>query len=483
MLEMLLNLQPQNLSKGKMQESGEKQAEKLLGELGLGEVSEVKDFLSLLKGEQEALSEKGLEEAKQVALELAQSGKEAASEMGLKVLAQLSRSQGDEGTQLDDTTAELLAKNPNTDVLESEVLPTQKEKTQAATLSSLLVKSPEAQGDAASKTSTQKSEAHKPTTLVEKLWPKSALNETKTSAQEDQILKDISRLKSHGPELTQKSNIKSQGHIRPGFMSAEDFLGQKQLKSADPEVAGQNLKSEVNAQMLQKYENGQKVVDRQIISFNKPSGLQATGEGTKTPLETEADISNTDSSKLLKEVGVMKAPEAPRAAGMEAKTIDIGKNNTLDLSKMDMSKPQQVIDKIVEYIDKAQFERTQKLDILVKHEKLGQFQMQVSKSGANSELIDLKIQAQGSELHNFFKEHELDLMKTLSKNGVRLGDFKLTQGPESSSFSQSSDSHKDSQSGQGQKFSQGQDQDKDQADRDSQRRKTLWQQYQERYGA
>lgn len=471
MLEMLLNLQPQGLAQGKLQEGGEKQAEELLNELGLTQAEEVKDFVSLLQGEQKALTQKGLEEAKQMALDLANSGKEAASELGLKVLAKLSAP---------------------VHVPEEQEQKKQEQKNDLARLEvpkQMVAQKPSMAQEDGVKVETAHDqtgplEKNRPQTLMEKLGFVKEGSRGDKITRSDEVVKELSRLRSHGPELAVGAETKSKGMSqKPLLMSAEDFLGQKQLKSAEPDVSTEVAKAKMSAQMLQKYENGQKVIDRQMISL-KGSGPQVSAEGSlKSPVELEAEIQNQDSSKMLKDIGVMKLPDAPKAAGNQGNNIDMGKPNILDMGKLDMSKPQQVIDKIVEYIDKAQFDRTQKLDLVVRHEKLGQFQMQVNKSGANSELIDLRIQAQGSEAHRFFKEHEVDLMKTLTKNGVRLGEFKLTQAPESSSFAQNSENNKDSQTGQGQKYSQGQSQDKDQADRDSQRRRSLWEQYQERYGA
>ena len=462
MLDMLLNLQPQAFAEGKAKESGEKQVEKLLQELGLGKVDGVKDFVSMLEGEQQALTEKGFEEAKQVVLDLGNSGKEAASELGLEILSQLSQSQD---AHASNGNAELQAKLSAMSMQGSN----SNSKEQAVELIN----------------SEKEVQNVRPQSLLEKLGLAKEAPRGEKTAHSDSILKEVARLRASGPDITLAKNTKSKGMIqKPALVSAEDFLGQKQLQGVDPEVGLEQAKAKVSAQMLQKYENGQKVVDRQMISLKGPTP-QVSTEGLlkSSNLSLDDEAQALDSSKVLKDVGLMKVPDAPKAAGNNANNIDMGKANTLDMGKLDMSKPQQVIDRIVEYIDKAQFERTQKLDLVVKHEKLGQFHMQVSKSGVNSELIDLKIQAQGAEIHNFFKEHELDLMKTLSKNGVRLGDFKLTQGPENSSFSQSSDNNKDGQTGQGQKFFQGQDQDKDQANKDSQRRRTLWEQYQERYGA
>jgi|GEM_PF-5807346 len=468
MLDMLLNLQPQAFAEGKAKESGEKQIGKLLQELGLGEVDGVKDFVSMLEGEQQALTEKGFEEAKQVVLDLAKSGKEVASELGLEILSQLSQSQSQsqsQETHISNGNPELQAKMAAMNMQGSN----SNNKEQVAELLN----------------SERDGAKVRPQSLLEKLGLAKEAPRGEKAVHSDNIMKEVARLRASGPDLTLMKNTKSKGMIqKPALVSAEDFLGQKQLQGVDPEVSSDQVKAKVSAQMLQKYENGQKVVDRQMISLKAPTPQVSTEGLTKTTtVSLEEEAKALDASKVLKDVGLMKVPDAPKAAGNNANNIDMGKANTLDMSKLDMSKPQQVIDRIVEYIDKAQFERTQKLDLVVKHEKLGQFHMQVSKSGVNSELIDLKIQAQGAEMHNFFKDHEFDLMKTLTKNGIRLGDFKLTQGSESSSFSQSSDSNKEGQTSQGQKFSQGQDQDKEQANKDSQRRRTLWEQYQERHGA
>ena len=118
----------------------------------------------------------------------------------------------------------------------------------------------------------------------------------------------------------------------------------------------------------------------------------------------------------------------------------------------------------------------------MKHDELGQFRLNVTR-GVDRNAIEMKIMA-GGEGHRFFTEHEVDLVKALNQNGVKLTDLKILQSENiSESGKSSSGSFSDSQGDEaGSQF--GQSRHNQHNGRDgSERRKLLWEEYREKMGA
>lgn len=157
----------------------------------------------------------------------------------------------------------------------------------------------------------------------------------------------------------------------------------------------------------------------------------------------------------------------------------------LDLSKTDTSNTNEVIKRISDYIEQSQVAGKDSLDLTVKHESLGQFKIQVNKqAGQTNGQMDMQITTSTAEGHEFFMKNEIGLMKNLSTAGIQLSDLRIVSGgSESMSFSQSDSK----QSGNSQSGSQGPKEfmsfDSGDLSQGSERRKALWDEYQQRYGA
>ena len=104
-------------------------------------------------------------------------------------------------------------------------------------------------------------------------------------------------------------------------------------------------------------------------------------------------------------------------------------------------------------------------------------------------LIDMQISTSSKEGHDFFVKNEVSLMKNLNQAGINLSDLRIvttmsesnafgkSDSRQSSSFSQSQDgSDKQFMSFESNNF--GSD-----TNSGSERRKELWEEYQQRYGA
>jgi hypothetical protein len=198
------------------------------------------------------------------------------------------------------------------------------------------------------------------------------------------------------------------------------------------------------------------------------------------------ELKNSD-LKIGADLSSVKESFIPLMQKQEQQT-NLETNNSakvLDLSKIDASNTNEIIKRISDYIEQSQVAGKDSLDLTVKHESLGQFKIQVNKQvGQSNGQMDMQITTSTAEGHEFFMKNEIGLMKNLSTAGIQLSDLRIVSGgSESMSFSQSDSK----QSGNSQTGSQGPKEfmsfDSGDLSQGSERRKALWQEYQQRYGA
>jgi hypothetical protein len=150
----------------------------------------------------------------------------------------------------------------------------------------------------------------------------------------------------------------------------------------------------------------------------------------------------------------------------------------LDLSGTPAGNTEQLISKISDYVQQTSFNNRDSLDLVVKHNELGQFNINVNKmKGENS--LNVQIQTASTEAHKFFTENEVDLVKSLNQAGIKLGDIKLSS---SDSANTGSDQKQSSDESTFTKSQQSGKQDQ-REDTDSRRRKELWEEYKYQMGA
>lgn len=173
-----------------------------------------------------------------------------------------------------------------------------------------------------------------------------------------------------------------------------------------------------------------------------------------------------------------------KSSGLEVMDSVNPNTKVVDLSNIQASNKSELIQKITNYIEMNKLENSESIDVLVKHDELGNFRVNARKAGPGNQ-VDLQIQAASKEGQVFFAENEVEIIKNLDKSGVKLAQFKLvTSNTKSEMMSFSSDSRNSGsqfgESSNGQSNSQGMFGRGDSSEqRDSQRRKELWEQYKE----
>jgi hypothetical protein len=101
--------------------------------------------------------------------------------------------------------------------------------------------------------------------------------------------------------------------------------------------------------------------------------------------------------------------------------------------------------------------------------------------------IDMQITTSSKEGHDFFVKNEVSLMKNLNQAGINLSDLRIISSMrESTPFGQSdsrqSSSFQQSQNGDSKQFTSFESRNFSSGD-GAERRKELWEEYQQRYGA
>lgn len=282
-------------------------------------------------------------------------------------------------------------------------------------------------------------------------------------------------------------------------LSGEDFV--KNLNAANPQakemqevVLGKLDKQEkldkkqlgmfaTNIPQIKNYEKGQNILNDSMIRNTNDLAFK----DTKKLKSAGVDELRSPEMKVAADLAMIK--ESPIAA-LQLKDGPVQENKVqvetkvLNLSNIDAKNTNEIIKAISDYVEQNQVANKNSLDLTVKHDSLGQFKIQVNKS-SNQNQIDMQITTSSSEGHKFFVAHEADLMKNLQQSGVNLSDLRIVSSmKESTPFSQSESkqfsSFQHEQNGESKQFMSFESSDFREG---SQKRKSLWDEYQERYGA
>jgi hypothetical protein len=321
--------------------------------------------------------------------------------------------------------------------------------------------------------------------------------------------------------------------------TTEDFISQKiSLKQPGLEKAdGESLElPNAEAKMIKGEDNTKNdKLSNLLKNFNKTSNTDETifkskAENVATAdLKTGADSAavkanvfslstlvgekKENASTADKNVAVKNSDEQqptlakildfrPTTMNPEAAVLETGKAEAidnkapakvLDLSSVQISNntsKNEIIQKIADYIQTNHLANQSEVELTVKHQDLGTFQINVQKMKGATD-IKMSIAANEQEGFKFFQKFEGELVRTLESAGIKVADFKVTtsQMNFSSSFAQDSGA-KDGQGGR-QQWSESssfreeswQKSSSDERRQDSDRRRDIWAQYRERFGA
>jgi hypothetical protein len=238
------------------------------------------------------------------------------------------------------------------------------------------------------------------------------------------------------------------------------------------------------------YQQGQNILNDSMIRNTKDLAFKEQKKGKVSSIDEllNPELKNSNELSMIKESPLPMMAAKVGDNGISLKNSEAPK--VLDLSNIQTTNTNQLIEKISDYVMQSNVAGKNQIDLTVKHEQLGQFQIQVTKNPTLSQpnQIDMQIMTSNSEGHKFFVANEAALMKSLNQSGINLSDLRIVSGmtemtantfgesKQSSSFSQNqngfSQSHQSFDSFSSGDFKQG-----------SEKRKDLWNEYRERYGA
>ena len=234
----------------------------------------------------------------------------------------------------------------------------------------------------------------------------------------------------------------------------------------------QNMKSS-KMQASKEYAKGQNPFENNVIQLKKNSKMEKESLVSDQETVKPFDLLVRDSSANVQQVNhEPKMSLTLGGAQQTGKTLDIGSSNN----------SAEIVNKIVNYLEQSNIQNSDKLEVTVKHDTLGQFNVNVQKS-AQGDSVNMQILTQTSAGHDFFVNNENQLSKTLLDHGLKITDLKIQNVPSEiastskGSEGQSSSGNSSHNEQSGQRYYNEKQQSQNQ---DSRRRQELWEQFRER---
>lgn len=284
----------------------------------------------------------------------------------------------------------------------------------------------------------------------------------------------VSKLGLSGEEF-----VKNMAEVKEAKAEKVTSLFQAPVEDFDPKAM---VQKQMN-QSMKAYGQKQNLLNDNVIRNTKD--LAFKDQKPKSAI----DELKSPEMKIGAELGMVKEAFIPIANNNKETAPQMATSNSekvLDLSKLNTSNTTEIIKRISDYVEQNQVANKDSLDLTVKHDSLGQFKIQVSKSqtpGANQ--MDMQITTSTPEGHEFFMKNETGLLKNLSQAGIQLSDLRIVSSSDSMSAGQG-DFRQSNGQGQNQAGREFMSFDSGDFSNGSQRRKELWQEArenQQRYGA
>ena len=280
------------------------------------------------------------------------------------------------------------------------------------------------------------------------------------------------------PKAERQNSKLSQSNSTTQLQFSEDFVNTK-VNGKLPKGRTIGKKSGLNL-----FQQEQSVLDNSGIIRKKTLSNLNTEKTSFDSLAKENVSSQFDNVQSVKQEvlapqfshdksGISKIAEASIniASGSDVKVLDM----------TNIQSSQKLVEEISNYIENTRIQNGKEVEMIVKHNELGQFKINAQK--AQGDMIDLKIMTSTDEAQKFFQANETSLLKTLSSQGVRVADFKLSAGDSGSMNSSGNDSSGQNSSGNQQGFAGKFNGGQNFRDGGRERRNQLWENYRERLGA
>lgn len=263
-------------------------------------------------------------------------------------------------------------------------------------------------------------------------------------------------------QVPNKLNIENNGKKANVQLAGNEFVNNKNMMKKNTKAINAakvakigNASSGKNISGMSKYGNEFQKLNNNILQF-------------KTEHNSEFHPSESVSGENKTELATLfgsKQGQVESGLGESQANAKV-----LDLSGIDSSNKQGLIDKITNHIEQNRLSNTDSLDLTVRHEELGDIKI-LAQKGDSANRVNLEIKTTTTAGQNFFVENEASLIKSLTQNGIKLSDVKIVSNLESGSTKSDSGQFSGEQ-GKGQQFSGQQRGGSNQSQSD--RRRELW---------
>jgi flagellar hook-length control protein FliK len=281
-------------------------------------------------------------------------------------------------------------------------------------------------------------------------------------------------------------SLKAHKATKAPVSSAQDFVMQNQAlgKATTPEQTASvrksffpKSKSQINA-----FNKEQNTINKSVFAGKNPFSQTQESALNTNNITTNESALFTAVEGVDQESNLQNLMTGQSATPKAAVATTVASSQVLDLSSINPQNSEQIISKISDYITTSRLENQESVDLLVKHESLGQFKVTASK-GALPDQVNLEIAAASEKGKIFFQENEVEMIKNLSKSGVKLGDVKvaLTSDSSAQSFEKNDGNSNQNNNGFNSKSNQQFASGRQESGRE--RREELWNLYRERLGA
>ena len=290
-------------------------------------------------------------------------------------------------------------------------------------------------------------------------------------------------------KLLSLSAHKSNKAAKMPVQSAQDFVMQNQAlgKAASGEQAAivkssffPKSKGQIGA-----FNKEQNNINKSVFAGKNPFTQSETNPLNTSNITNDENalfqaVEGSESSSSLQ--NMMMDSSSLKAVATTTALASNSSSNVMNMSSMNIENTEQIIDKITSYINTSRLENQDSIELLVKHDSIGQFKVIASKGDLPNQ-VNLEIAAANEKGKAFFKDNEVEMIKSLSKSGVKLGDVKVALTSDASFQSSDKNDGNSNQNNNGFNSSKNQQFASGRQESGRERRNELWNMYRERLGA
>lgn len=286
---------------------------------------------------------------------------------------------------------------------------------------------------------------------------------------ENKISKNNSNIEFTKDQARTISSVDMKKRINPEFAQIKNSSNTPVKLKSDKFVKTLENKN-ISMPSVERYSQNFQSID---TNFIRPDFAQNEVKKTLQGKE-ELTLPKANHNVDFQNVGLFTNPQTQVKTSILNDKISMAK--TLDLDNVSFTNGQdEIIEEISKYIKKSKLENTPELSLKVHDKDLGNIDVKVI-GHKRDEGLHIEILSKRAETNDFFRKNEASLIRDLSANGIKVSDIKLMTV--SRDFGEN---YLENKSLAGEFSFNGNDKSMGQRGQreDSQRRRDLWQQFQE----